>query len=152
MAEVSHSFELLLVKYLRERKPKKILEWGPGYSTQIMRKECPGAKIISFENKKEWYEIWASKFIKEKTHIDLRFKRGRSYYYPKLEERFDLIFIDGRYRVECLITAYHYLEKDRVVFLHDSRRHAYDRGVGIWEVKEKGDNTVVLVKPKVSKE
>ena len=46
--------------------------------------------------------------------------------FPKeLDQRFDLVIIDGRYRRRCLITAKHVLADDGVLILHDAQRTHY---------------------------
>lgn len=46
--------------------------------------------------------------------------------YPKdLEQQFDLIFIDGRFRRRCLLTALEVLSSDGLVILHDAQRKHY---------------------------
>ena len=45
-----HSFESTLRAVCRDVQPKKIVEWGPGKSTAVMREECKDAIIISVEH------------------------------------------------------------------------------------------------------
>ena len=146
-----HSFEKYLRKWLLDIKPGRILEWGPGKSTEIMLECAPDAKIISFEHDKSWYKRALKKFG-DKVELRLRpaLSNGRmSAYaveaYLSKEAKFDLIFVDGRRRVECLLTATRLVSEDGVVILHDADRKDYVLGIELYDIIEKSPSGDTLV-------
>lgn len=152
------SFEGLLKKWCERVKPKRILEWGPGYSTQVMREVCPDAIIISIEHQVKYQQEWAKKFWEdEKTFIvlwsapeDNREDPDWEFYADSpLKGKFDLIFVDGRERVRCMesIIKRHLLNKGGVVLLHDSERGEYQKGIELFTKLEEDYGTVCLSIP-----
>ncbi|WP_078381386.1 O-methyltransferase [Sutcliffiella halmapala] len=146
-----HDFENTLRKWLREIKPKKILEYGPGYSTKIMLQECPDAQITSIEHHIKWYEKAKKQFGKK---INLVFEKTsgyKSHYacWPLMQNKvpeYDLIFIDGRRRVECLAVGLEVLNTNGVIILHDAERKEYQHGIALYDVVSNEVRTKVLKK------
>lgn len=143
------SFTPLLVKYLGLKKPKTILEWGPGHSTRIMASECPDAEIDSYETDERYYQVARFDFVNN-SHV-------RIHYVPDqlecakapilLDKWFDLIFVDGRKRVTCMKTAKDILASDGVVLLHDCEREEYAEGIKLYRVLESLEGTIALGLP-----
>lgn len=124
----------------------RILEWGPGESTRIMVNWLPSAEIVTIEHDSRWFEAarteWADN---ENVSVVLRAIGGRvgaaqGYAtYPihsspaTCDGAFDLAFVDGRLRCDCLVvasmvvSAYHGL-----VILHDSDRPNYRPGLAMF--------------------
>lgn len=142
-----HSFKQLLRRYLKENKPKKILEWGPGESTNIIINICPNSNIISIEHNEKWYNIAKEEF-KEYNNIKIIYKEinKNTKYATKGYDNspYDFIFIDGRRRVECAIIALQTIKKDGVIMLHDSNRTNYTKPLNpyIDKIEEKDDTLV----------
>lgn len=126
-----HSFVPILNKYLYEIKPKKCLEWGPGKSTSVFLKNISNdSSLISIEHNINY-------FNQAKTNIgsDSRWtlllnsvtKRSSSYAHCIFNYgyNFDLVFVDGRRRVECCFAAMVKLNKNGIIILHDSNRKTY---------------------------
>lgn len=140
------SFEKLLRKWLRKIQPEYILEWGMGHSTKIMLEECPDAKIDTFEHDINWFK---------KYYEVLRphFKNVNTYYFPLDKgyatfpyRHYDLIFIDGRMRVECMKTSKKIIDNEGVVILHDSERERYKEGIKLFTILEESEGTTVMKK------
>jgi len=132
-----YSFLPLLEKYLKERKPKRILEWGPGVSTVTMFHLAPWAEIVSIEDDREWFLHWHSCLSKESNNspnLKLYLLRldGNYVEAPLAMGKFDLIFVDGvdgtddvgtgSTRPPCLEVAAKILSPGGVVLLHDAER------------------------------
>ena len=129
MASSFASFEPLLRKYLRKTNAKNIMEWGPGASTMIMVEECPDAHIISVEHDKKWFEVAKQKFSgmgNIELHLRTIHKKKCKYGMVAVKHKpFDLIFVDGRRRVECAIIAMQCLRPGGVILMHDITRTEY---------------------------
>lgn len=120
------------------------LEYGCGVSTLIAGLRAK--KAISIEGSLEWYQN-TSKLLQhyklDKT-VELRhanigptawlsypiFNNATAHNYCikslKADELFDLILIDGRFRVACAAHAYHRLNHKGTLLVHDYRgRHHY---------------------------
>ncbi|OGZ82916.1 MAG: hypothetical protein A2416_02885 [Candidatus Staskawiczbacteria bacterium RIFOXYC1_FULL_37_52] len=120
------------------------LEWGSGWSTVEFAKYAK--EYHSIEHDFCWYRRVKNK-IGKNTRIyyappdteDLKWfppeKRGdnasfRNYIkfagvLGSLGKRFDIVFIDGRARLECFLEALDYLNSKAVVFIHDFQRPHY---------------------------
>ena len=140
------SYAPLLSKFISLIKPKRILEWGPGGSTAIMFNMCPGAEIITYEHRIEWFIPAVKKLARP--NVYLRYATKEDYYDPGVHGKFDLIFIDGWWRNECLLYALKVISDDGVVILHDCDRPRYESA---WKpnynVLARSNGTLVL-KPK----
>lgn len=122
------SFVWLLRKQLRQRKPKRIIEWGSGLSTLLMATELPDAEIVTIENDLKWFMYWSQHFagyrnIKmyplslERNYVDAPYAMGK----------FDMAFVDGvdATRAACLEVAAQVLNPDGCALVHDSEREYY---------------------------
>ena len=151
------SFKPLLEKWCKKIEPKRILEWGPGISTEDMFYHCPTAEIISIEHQKKYYDEWKEKLpptidLRLIEDDDVHFNKGKvkeedampNYTNPPVKGKFDLIFVDGRCRVKCMKFAKKVLNNGGVVILHDSDRGYYDEGIKLFRVIDDEDGTVCL--------
>lgn len=136
--DIKHSsYSAVLRHVCRKLHPRQVLEWGPGLSTAIIAKECPQASILSIEHSPKYAEsavaICPSAEIK---CLEISMSGGASQGYVnyplmaaiengKIDNRYDLIFIDGRFRNDCLVAARLLVSKGGVVILHDSHRDNY---------------------------
>ncbi len=92
-AEVRQLLKMILLM----EQPKTILEIGTaiGYSSIIMKKTCPGAKITTVENY-EKNANFARKNFKKYGYDDIELIFGDGYEVMKnMNTKFDLIFIDA---------------------------------------------------------
>lgn len=146
-----HGFKNLLIDKLQELNPKRILEWGPGYSTELMLQCCPGAEIHSIEHDEIFYQRSKENFG-DGIHLHLisATKRNSDYathaFGLAKEGEFDFIFIDGRRRVECTLVAFQILSLGGVVMMHDWCRENYRNPLKpIARIIEERCNSVVMV-------
>jgi predicted O-methyltransferase YrrM len=152
MSASCHSFESILQKWIQKIQPFVILEWGPGRSTEIMCETCPGASITSIENQKSFAEK-ASKALPSVRVVHAAIPEYGPSQYPcwpllnAIDVKYDLIFVDGRQRVSCLLTSLKVLNKNGVVILHDAQRPHYKHGIELFDkVDDDGDTVVLKIK------
>lgn len=124
---VTYSF----IDFIKERLAKHhtIFEFGSGNSTFFYAKYA--GIVVSVEHDKEWYD----KIVKSKPEnsemIFCDLVAGGDYCHMplNLEEKFDIIIVDGRDRVNCCKQAINALSENGVVVLDDSEREKYKAGV-----------------------
>jgi len=114
----------LISKYLHY--DKIMLEWGSGGSTLFFSKYVK--KYISIEHDEEWFkkiqgsnaEMHLVKNNMTRTE-PTQPEQFRDYidYVDVLNEKYDLVLIDGRARPHCAKKVIPYLKDDAVVFVHD---------------------------------
>lgn len=123
--------EDLLFSYLKPNM--SVLEWGSGSSTIAIAKRVK--EVVTIEHDKSYFRLLESQKLKnvrafhigcnstEKQGHDGTLENYRDYInFPKsLDKKFDLIFIDGRARVECAKIAVSLLNENGVIFIHDYR-------------------------------
>lgn len=136
-----------LYAVLQEIKPRFILEYGSGFSTQIMALYPSVEKLVSLEHDKEYY----------KKNLGKGGDTAELVYQPDLElyanftpdGRPDLAFVDGRNRSACLRKVRQY---GCPVILHDADREQYRESVMEYkfQIWRDGGNTVVLTDNEVT--
>ena len=132
-----HSFENTLRAVCRDVKPMKIMEWGPGKSTAVMREECKDAIIISVEHDPRYARL--ARETGQADHVfEFAAAQPKSKYavWP-LEcfddyQRIDLAFVDGRRRVECALVAAMIVRSGGAIVLHDAHRWHYAEVLRHW--------------------
>jgi len=114
-------------------KNMEVLEWGSGSSTIAIAKRVK--EVTSIEHDRAYFKILEAKKIPnvnlyfvnrnqiEKNGHDGTYADYKDYIeYPKrLKKKFDLIFVDGRARVECAKIAVSLLKPNGVILIHDYR-------------------------------
>lgn len=120
---VTYSF----IDFIKPRLHKElsIFEYGSGNSTLFYAQRVK--RVVSVEHDKEWFD----KIVKEKapnaemifTHLE----KGGEYSKKAtlLNEKFDLIIVDGRDRVNCCKNSIAALTSNGVLVLDDSEREIY---------------------------
>lgn len=124
---VTYSF----IDFIKERLRKQhtVFEFGSGNSTFFYAKYA--GLVVSVEHDKDWFE----KIVKSKPEnsemIFCELVKGGDYCHMpvKLEEKFDIIIVDGRDRVNCCKQAVNALSADGVIVLDDSERDKYRQAV-----------------------
>lgn len=107
---------------LAEKNPKRILEWGSGNSTVFFSRLTPRAeKWLAIEDKPVYLELLSGR-LPENAQILLKTNSSEYINYPKREEKFDFILIDGQHRDACLEVAFQVANEDAVILLHDCDR------------------------------
>ena len=112
------------IEYLSQfdYQDKKIFEFGCGYSSAFWASRA--LKVISVEDNPLWYNKWQQEFHQDNLEIKLR-EEGDIYEDAILEdceEKYDIIVIDGKRRVECCKTAILKLAQGGIIILDDSDR------------------------------
>ena len=116
----------------------RYLEFGSGLSTILAA--LKSKHVVSIEGDRAWFTNTSLKLKQYKlsASVDLRFANvgpTRAFSYPLFNnvsahdyvkplrslETFDLILVDGRFRVACAAYAYHRLNRRGRVLLHDYR-------------------------------
>ncbi len=126
------SYLALLDTVIARRNPRRILEWGPGRSTQRMLDLLPTAQIDSVEHNPAWLAHWQQRLDTERATLHQWPARERYTDPPGLSGPYDLIFVDGRWRRRCLIAAAELLAPGGVVILHDAQRQYYHEPLGLY--------------------
>lgn len=151
-----HSFVPVLEKWIAQLRPRRVWEWGPGRSTHvILNGLAADGRLVSIEHDEKWLAK-----IREEAGADARWShellsvsRPESLYAHRIlqeKEKQDLIFVDGRRRVECVVAALQAVHADGVILLHDVNRKAYtDLIQPLIEVIEHAKNTLVF-RPRAS--
>jgi hypothetical protein len=144
----------------------RFLEWGSGESTKLF---CAKAStrancfILSIDDNKEYIRSVSTSLpsypFLHFRHVDLQGPSlnqqdqlpSYSSYPLFLNLEFDVIFIDGRRRAECALTASQVLTETGVVILHDWRRSRYAAIRSLFETVCEGEQFLVLRLAKGSK-
>ena len=144
------SYERLLRKYMNLKNPRVILEYGPGFSTEIMA-EYPNTQIISIEHDPVYFADARNRWrVTQKVSVvHLNYREGYVGFAEGLKLKFDLVFVDGfcDWRVDCLKHAVNVLAPDGIVILHDSEREKYAEGRLPFELIEESEGTAVFKLP-----
>jgi predicted O-methyltransferase YrrM len=140
-----HSFAPHLRRWVATLKPERVLEWGPGESTRIIREAAPEALIVSIEHQRRYAEIARTTGHSHVVCIDAQTRASRyGAHAAMLGEPFQLIFVDGRRRVECALWACAMLAHDGVILMHDWERPEYSILRPLIDIVEDHGDTVVF--------
>lgn len=143
----------LFTELLQSVKPKRVLEYGCGFSTlyypQFLRQD---ATWTSIEHDFGWAENIKSKLSDDKVTLievaadaDEWYKEGTLKEFPSYVNKpkelgkFDLILIDGMAREACIDLAKELLNPKGIIVVHDSNRTKYHPHIqkfkhwAIWE-------------------
>ena len=139
------SYKDTLIKILESFNPMSVLEYGPGESTKIIQLHPSVTLIDTIEHD----DAWAAR---SKSNISPKVKLYRESddlkypYFSGRLDKYDLIFIDGLKRVECLMLAKFRLNKGGIVVLHDAEREEYKEAINTFALKffEDEGHTAVL--------
>lgn len=120
---VTYSF----IDFIKTRLNKElaIFEYGSGNSTLFYAKRVK--RVVSVEHD----EAWFNKIVKEKANnaemIFTQLEKGGEYSQKAklLREKFDVIIVDGRDRVNCCKHSIEALTANGVLVLDDSEREIY---------------------------
>lgn len=131
---------------------RKIFEWGPGASTLFLTELFPEADIYGVEHNEAWMEKCQRLMeILPKvkiTHERIDNPKNNGCYVTAplyLEREFDLMFVDGRLRRDCLGIASLCLAKGGMVVLHDSNRPAYHSAFRFYQPSSIKEDTIILM-------
>ena len=131
-------------------QPECVLEWGPGRSTAAIISGWPDVQITSIEHQERFYER-EKKRVGDNVNLVLAplIEAGPSNYesWPlqhMAETKFDMIFVDGRRRIGCLLVAREVVSADGFVLLHNARRKQYRAGIALFEVVSRIGQTYIM--------
>src|ERR1700743_374579 len=124
---VTYSF----IDFIKERLKKQhtVFEFGSGNSTYFYARYA--GIVVSVEHDKQWFNKIQKSKPENAELIFCELVRDGDYCRmpQKLEERFDIIIVDGRDRVNCCKQAVKALSETGVIVLDDSERDFYMEGV-----------------------
>ena len=126
LCQNGQSFTPFLYRFIILTDPKTVLEWGPGNSTHLFLNTSKDVKVFSYEHAEEWYTHWTNELMKEfgdRCNITLATDE-KEYVSPDFpEETFDIIFVDGIWRDQCIKNNIKLLKKETgTLMMHDSHR------------------------------
>ena len=119
----------------RLRKDFQLFEFGSGYSTLFFARLVKS--VISVEYDEEWFRI-VSKIAPENVTLVFKAEDINGEYCRVINstgQKFDVVIVDGRDRVNCIIQSIDALTSGGVLLLDDSRRESYLEGVNYAEEK-----------------
>ena len=151
LSKSMYDYQDTLAAVCRKVAPMRILEWGPGYSTELMRKLCPEAEIVSIEHSAKWHKAIEGQ-VPHSQVLFVPIKGLDTDEYPAYPlkhklGKFDLIFVDGISRNACLITAAQVLRRGGAIVLHNAKSEKYRPALNILETlgfKARGSRTRVF--------
>jgi hypothetical protein len=119
----------------RIKKEHTIFEFGSGNSTYFYAKHA--GLVVSVEHDKEWFDKIVGTKPENSEMIYCELIRDGDYCRMpiKLEEKFDIIIVDGRDRVNCCKQAIGAVSENGVIVLDDSEREFYKEGIKFLETK-----------------
>ena len=124
---VTYSF----IDFIKERITKNhvVFEFGSGNSTLFYAKHT--ANVVSVEHDKDWFENikQLAPVNSEMIFSDLVYDGNYCRVPVKCEQKFNIIIVDGRDRVNCCKNSLGALTEDGVVVLDDSEREQYSEAV-----------------------
>jgi len=135
------SYTPMIIASCNVVNPKLIVEYGPGYSTDCFLNNSD-AIINSWESHSSYYSKFNNKFLNnERVNIylgDTRAGNGKKTPYinaPLItvgHNSVDIVFVDGRFRADCLIASSLLVNDMGVVILHDDERPSYQEGAKVF--------------------
>ena len=150
MGKAYFDHEPVLRHWCKTIQPKRVLEWGPGFSTQVFQSEAPDAEIRSIEHNPAYFDKMRREHPYAKIeHIPINANAHCLYATMPISRSwglFDIVFIDGRRRMECLMAACVVVAHHGVIIMHDAERKEYQlrhlitRTIG-------GDKRTAVMKP-----
>jgi len=117
------------------QRPKRVLEWGAGGSTLYWPQQ--------YDFIEEWVAIEHDEVFAEAVRVQAAgkvevfdFLPPQYWQWAEHLGQYDMIIVDGRYRVDCLEVARDLLAAGGIVVLHDSGRSGYNEAWKLWPRSE----------------
>lgn len=135
---ISDEAVYFLDRFLEENPDAAVLEFGSGASTLWLAKRT--RNLVSLEHSSQWSEYIQRELSKNNDCHPVDYLLYQRPYgtvcenYP--DEFFDLILVDGRDRVNCIMHSIRVLKKGGILMLDDAHRRRYRNGVKLlkdWE-------------------
>lgn len=105
-----------------------IFEYGSGSSTLWWSEKVN--EIVSVEHDEGWYIQLSGKMPENVTlhHINLEYNGDYSKKVKEYKNRFDIVVLDGRDRINCAINSLTALKEDGILIWDNSDRKEYESG------------------------
>jgi len=128
MISTGQSITPLIYNIVKLMKPERVLEWGPGQTTHAFLMGDPNLNVVTYESEPKWSKEY-QKQLKEKdesmydrvawvTVVD----KAELYTNPNFPDNtFDMVLIDGIFRITCLPSAHRLVKPGGIVLIHDSQ-------------------------------
>lgn len=119
------------IHFLEQKLHKElsVLEYGSGHSTIWFSRRVKN--IISVEHNLNWYNFLKNK-LNLRPNVEYLLKNlGSGDYQNEVlnyQNKFDIIVIDGRQRVQCILNSLGALKENGVIILDNSERTRYEEG------------------------
>lgn len=128
-------------------KDLTLFEYGLGFSTLYFSERVKSVKSI--EHDKTWFnDIQSSLQGKPNVDIELvELDNGYEKAVNTMKDKYDIILVDGRKRVECAINSFDQLSDNGVLILDDSQREKYQGAFDFYEKKGFRKLTFTGIKP-----
>lgn len=123
---VTYSF----IEFIRNKITNlEIFEYGSGNSSFFYTRYCK--HLTSVEHEKEWYDKLLSTIPKNMTLIFAELSDGEKYATSSVDtgKKYQMVIVDGRQRVNCIMKSINALTEDGVIILDDSERKEYIVGI-----------------------
>ncbi len=119
-----------MMHFLRNRIPYNLVvfEYGAGHSTLWWSTHAK--RLMTVEHNKEWYEYILGKINKDNTELiyqELEYDGAYSKMVNRLDD-IDIVFIDGRDRINCAKQAVERLNEAGVIIWDNTDREDYNQG------------------------
>jgi hypothetical protein len=167
-SQYGDAYSAEFAKVIQEQHPNatRFLEWGSGATTKII---CDVAKtrdnpfVLTIDDNADYQQKVASMLpLYPFLHFRSLNLQGPSFSqrdtepsyssYPFLMGlKFDFIFIDGRRRLECALTATQVAAPGAIVIVHDWRRNRYRPMRALFDTIQEGEEFLIL-RPKLNYE
>ncbi len=138
-----------MINFFKERLSKEmsIFEFGSGNSTLFFSKYVK--KIITVEHDKKWYDYIKNNMPENVQIIYKELEYGGEYSKTaqKQNEKFDVILVDGRDRVNCAINSFEKLKESGVIIVDDMFREKYELLYSFFREKGFKDLTLSGISP-----
>lgn len=120
-----------IIKILEDRLTNdlNIFEYGSGYSTNFYAQKVKA--VTSVEYDEEWLEV-IRPMVPDHVKLIFRTQDVDSEYCRSIcstDEKYDVVIVDGRDRVNCIKQSIASLSPSGVILLDDSQRNSYQEGI-----------------------
>lgn len=132
-----YSYIPYYTKVLDVYKPTKVLEWGPGVNT-IMALNA-GCEVWSIEHDKQYMPYF------EENHHQILADLDNNDYVKIPDIEYDLFFVDGRRRAECIKKVYEKASDKALCCIHDAQRARYRDAINLFKYQKFFDNGFCLL-------
>ncbi len=113
---ISYDARAIIERFLSS--DRSVLEFGSGMSTVWYAQHA--GSVVSIEDYAPWRRVVAA-LVAPFPHVDYRFAKGQGAYIAQAPDRlYDLIMIDGSWRLDCASFAIAHLRDGGMIYLDNS--------------------------------